>query len=178
MGRSERTERAATTPDQKTHELHRYLAIGLGALAGVVFVLRGPSGAGKSLLALELIDEWEARGKAGKLVSDDRIDMAVEKGVLVMLAPKSIEGLVELRGRGIVERPFVRKAPVHLVIDLVPALERMVEEDALETELLGVAVPRCPVPRAGIVDSRHQILLIREGIRAIEPTRSRVKKTA
>lgn len=43
MGRSERTERAATTPDQKTHELHRYLAIGLGALAGLVFVLRGPS---------------------------------------------------------------------------------------------------------------------------------------
>ena len=153
-----------TTP-QNVH------ATGL-VLDKVGLVLRGPSGAGKSLLALELIDEWEARGKAGKLVSDDRIDMAVEKGVLVMLAPKSIEGLVELRGRGIVQRPFVRKAPVHLVIDLVPALERMVEEDALETELLGVAVPRCPVPQAGVIDSRHQLMLIREAVRLLSPRKT------
>ena len=153
-----------TTP-QNVH------ATGL-VLDKVGLVLRGPSGAGKSLLALELIDEWEARGKAGKLVSDDRIDMAVEKGVLVMLAPKSIEGLVELRGRGIVERPFVRKATVHLVIDLVPALERMVEEDALETELLGVTVPRCPVPQAGVIDSRHQLMLIREAVRLLSPRKT------
>jgi serine kinase of HPr protein (carbohydrate metabolism regulator) len=142
-------------------------------------VLRGPSGAGKSLLALELIDEWEARGKTAKLVSDDRIDMAVEKGGLVMLAPKSIEGLVELRGRGIVERPFVRKASVHLVVDLVPGLERMVEEDALVTELYGVVVARCPVPQAGVVDSRHQLMLIREGLRLLSPgkTTARQKDT-
>ena len=43
MGRSEQGERAATTPEQKTHELHRFLALGLGALAGLVLVLRGPS---------------------------------------------------------------------------------------------------------------------------------------
>ena len=139
-------------------------------------VLRGPSGAGKSLLALELIDEWEARGKTAKLVSDDRIDMAVEKGELVMLAPKSIEGLVELRGRGIVERPFVRKAPVHLVVDLVPGLERMVEEDALVTELYGVTVPRCPVPQAGVIDSRHQLMLIREGLRLLSPRKTTARQ--
>ena len=139
-------------------------------------VLRGPSGAGKSLLALELIDEWEARGKTAKLVSDDRIDMAVEKGELVMLAPKSIEGLVELRGRGIVERPFVRKAPVHLVVDLVPGLERMVEEDALVTELFGVSVPRCPVPQAGVIDSRHQLMLIREGLRLLSPRKTTARQ--
>jgi HPr kinase/phosphorylase len=130
-------------------------------------ILRGPSGAGKSLLALELLDAWEARGLAAKLVSDDRIDLVVEKGGLVMLAPKSIEGLVELRGRGIVSRPFTRKAPVHLVVDLVPTLERMVEEDELTTELSGVRLPRCPVPQAGIVDARHQLLLIKEALRAL-----------
>jgi hypothetical protein len=43
MGRTERTEPGATTPEQKTHDVHRYLALGLGALAGLVFVLRGPS---------------------------------------------------------------------------------------------------------------------------------------
>lgn len=134
---------------------------------GIIF--RGPSGAGKSLLALELIDEWELRGDGGKLVSDDRIDIAVERRGLVMMAPKTIEGLVELRGRGIVSRPFVRKAPLHLVVDLVPTLERMVEEDALETTLLGVSLPRCPVPQAGVVDARHQLLLVREALRHVIP---------
>jgi serine kinase of HPr protein (carbohydrate metabolism regulator) len=135
-------------------------------------ILRGPSGAGKSLLALELVDEWEARGLVGKLVSDDRIDVAVERGKLVMLAPKSIEGLVELRGRGIVQRPFVSKAPLHLVVDLVPTLERMVEEDALEAELLGIRLPRCPVPQAGVVDARHQLLLIKEALRLLSPAKA------
>jgi serine kinase of HPr protein (carbohydrate metabolism regulator) len=143
-----------------------------GLVLGTVgLMLRGPSGAGKSLLALELIDVWDGRGQVAKLVSDDRIDLAVEKGGLVMLAPKSIEGLVELRGRGIVQRPFTRKARVHLVVDLVPGLERMVEEDALTTELLGVTLARCPVPQAGVVDSRHQLLLIREALRLLSPVK-------
>jgi serine kinase of HPr protein (carbohydrate metabolism regulator) len=141
-------------------------------------ILRGPSGAGKSLLALELIDEWESRGLEGRLVSDDRIDVEATRAGLVMHAPKAIEGLIELRGRGIVSRPFVAKAPLHLVVDLVDTLERMVEEDALVTELEGVAVARCPVPRAGKVDSRHQLLLIREAVRALSATKRRAKKTA
>lgn len=139
-------------------------------------ILRGPSGAGKSLLALELLDAWEARGLTAKLVSDDRIDFVVEKGDLMMLAPRSIEGLVELRGRGIVSRPFTRKAPVRLVVDLVPTLERMVEEDELTTELSGVRLPRCPVPQAGIVDARHQLLLIKEALRALSPGKAAARQ--
>lgn len=141
-------------------------------------ILRGPSGAGKSLLALELIDEWEARGLDARLVSDDRIEVEASGGRLTMHAPKAIEGLVELRGRGIVSRPFVARSTVHLVVDLVDTLERMVEEDALVTELEGVALARCPVPRAGVVDSRHQVLLIREALRTLSPAPARGKKTA
>jgi serine kinase of HPr protein (carbohydrate metabolism regulator) len=141
-------------------------------LDGVGVLLRGPSGAGKSLLALELIDEWEARGRAAKLVSDDRIDIVSGGKTLKLRAPKSIEGLAELRGRGIVSRPFVAEAPLHLVIDLVETMERMVEEDELTTELFGVKVPRAPVPRNGIIDARHQMLLVREAIRAVGSPRS------
>jgi serine kinase of HPr protein (carbohydrate metabolism regulator) len=141
-------------------------------------ILRGPSGAGKSLLALELIDEWEARGLVAKLVSDDRIDIEATPKGLVMHAPKAIEGLIELRGRGIVSRPFAAKAPLNLVVDLVDSLERMVEEDALVTMLEGASLPRCPVPRAGKVDSRHQLLLIREALRALSPGPAGSKKTA
>lgn len=130
-------------------------------------ILRGPSGAGKSLLALDLLDTWESRGLPAHLVSDDRVDIIAENGSLTMQAPKRIEGLAELRGRGIVSRPFVRTAPLHLVVDLVPRLERMVEEEDLETELLGITLPRCPVPQAGVIDARHQLLLIKEALRAL-----------
>lgn len=147
-------------------------------LDGVGLILRGPSGAGKSLLALELIDEWEARGLEAKLVSDDRIDIEASRSSLVMHAPKAIAGLIELRGRGIVSRPHVSKATLHLVVDMVDALERMVEEDALVTQIDGVTIPRCPVPKAGKIDSRHQVLLIREALRALSPRKPRVKKTA
>ena len=141
-------------------------------------ILRGPPGAGKSTLALELMDEWEMRGLKAKLVSDDRIDIESDGKRLVMAAPRAIEGLIELRGRGIVTRPFVRRAPLHLVVDLVDTLERMVEETALVTILEGVSIARCPVPRAGKVDSRHQLLLIREALRALRPEPRTRKKTA
>jgi serine kinase of HPr protein (carbohydrate metabolism regulator) len=141
-------------------------------------ILRGVSGAGKSLLALELIDEWEARGLPAKLVSDDRIEIEAGSAGIVMHAPANIAGLIELRGRGIVERPFVRKAALHLVVDLIDDVERMVEEDQLVTTLEGVALARCPVPRAGKVDSRHQLLLIREAVRALSATPEPRKKTA
>lgn len=144
------------------HNIH---ATGL-VLDEVGLILRGSSGAGKSLLALELIDEWEARGRPAKLVSDDRVDVVAGVMGLTMRAPRTIEGLAELRGRGIVSRPFVTEAPLDLVIDLVDTLERMVEEEALTTELFGVTLARAPVPRNGIVDARHQLLLVREAIRA------------
>jgi len=147
-------------------------------LGGTGLILRGISGAGKSLLALELIDEWEARGLPAKLVSDDRIDIEATGKGLVMHAPKAIEGLIELRGRGIVSRPFVSKAALHLVVDLVDAYERMIEEDEMVTELEGMRLARCPVPRAGKVDSRHQVLLIREALRALSSPAATGKKTA
>ena len=137
-------------------------------------ILRGQSGSGKSLLALSLLDEWELRGLPAKLVSDDRVDIAVEAGRLVMYPPKPIEGLIELRGRGLVSRPFAARAQVHLIVDFVDTLERMLEEDALSVELFGVRLARCPLPKDGVIDSRHQLLLVREAIRSL----STVKRTA
>ena len=156
----------------ETHNIHATALM----LDGVGLILRGPSGAGKSLLALELIDEWEARGKPAKLVSDDRVDIVASGKALMLKAPKSIEGLAELHGRGIVSRPFVAEAPLHLVIDLVDSLERMVEEDALSTELFGITVARAPVPRNGVIDARHQLLLVREAIRAAGSPRTKTRQ--
>jgi serine kinase of HPr protein (carbohydrate metabolism regulator) len=145
-------------------------------LGRVGLMLRGPSGWGKSLLALMLIDAWRARGEEARLVADDRIDLEATPGGLVMHAPASIAGLVELRGRGIVRRPYVAKAPVHLVVDFVEKLERMVEEEALATEVLGVALPRCPVPKAGVIELAHQLLLVAEAVDSVSPARRRARQ--
>lgn len=133
-------------------------------LDGIGVLLRGPSGAGKSLLALELLDRQALRGAPALLVADDRIDLELSRGAVVMHAPRAIAGLVELRGRGIVRRAFTERAPLQLVVDLVGELIRMVEEAELTTDLLGVALPRCPVPRRGVVDSAHQLLLVEEAL--------------
>lgn len=128
-------------------------------------LLRGSSGAGKSLLALELMERFALAGDPVALVADDRLDLAAEAGRVVMHAPPEIAGLIELRGRGIVARPHVASALVGLVVDLVETLERMPAQGDLAAELLGIAVPRCPVPRRGATDSAHQILLVTEALR-------------
>jgi len=135
-------------------------------LGGVGVLLRGPSGAGKSVLSMALLDRWEGRGQEAFLVADDRVDVRDDGESLTMLAPPTLAGLIELRGRGIVSRPHADSARLHLVIDLVPDLIRLVEEEELQTELLGHILPRAPVPQAGVVSLGHQELLVVEAVRA------------
>lgn len=140
---------------------------GTGLVLGQTgLLLRGPSGAGKSVLALTLLDRFEGLGQPAFLVSDDRVTLTAENQQLEMSAPNTIAGKIELRGRGIIERPLMAKAPLHLVIDLVMEFERMIEEDALLIELLGITLARAPVPQAGVIGLGHQVLLVTEAIRA------------
>jgi serine kinase of HPr protein (carbohydrate metabolism regulator) len=130
-------------------------------------LLRGPSGAGKSLLALALLERWALRGLTAGLVSDDRVALEVEDGAIVMAAPAPLAGLIELRGRGIIARPYQGPAQLDLVIDLVDALVRMPEETAFRTELLGVTLAAAPVPMGRIVGLEHQLLLIEAATTAL-----------
>ena len=142
---------------------------GTGLLLGATGVLlRGPSGAGKSVLALSLLDRWEGRGLPAFLVSDDRVDLVQTGRDLSMKAPESLAGLIELRGRGIVKRPHKSLVTLHLVIDLVPDMVRMLEEDAMVTEIAGARVARAPVPSADVVSLGHQMLLVIEAIAALD----------
>jgi serine kinase of HPr protein (carbohydrate metabolism regulator) len=101
-------------------------------LDGGAVLLRGASGAGKSDLALRLID------RGGKLVADDRVDIYRRGGVLVARAPIPLQGLIEVRGIGIVRLPSVIDAPISLVVDLVPRdrVERLPEDSTVT--ILGI----------------------------------------
>lgn len=141
---------------------------GTGLLLGSTgILLRGPSGAGKSVLALSLLDRWEGRALPAYLISDDRVDLVQTGRDLSMRAPESLAGLIELRGRGIVRRPHKSLVTLHLVIDLVPDLVRMLEEDAMLTELAGCTVARAPVPSGDVIGLGHQMLLVIEAISAL-----------
>ena len=103
-------------------------------------LLRGPSGSGKSDLALRLIDS------GATLIADDQTELRRRSGRLEMRAPATLEGLLEVRGLGIVRVPCVQDVPLRLVIDLVrpETIERLpeprfVELDGLSFPLLELA---------------------------------------
>lgn len=127
---------------------------------GIGVIIRGSPGTGKSLLVLEML----SRNPKAILVADDRIDVRTDQNHLFMTAPKPIAGLIELRGRGIMKRPFKAEAQVHLVIDLVDELERFLEPEALQTEIKGIRFARVPIPKRGVIDSTHQYLLLEEAV--------------
>ena len=91
------------------------------AIGGRGVLILGKSGSGKSDLALRLMDD------GAKLVADDRTELTVERGRLCARAPKSIAGLIEVRGLGIVAQPFATKAVIALAVRLDTAPKRLPE---------------------------------------------------
>jgi serine kinase of HPr protein (carbohydrate metabolism regulator) len=107
-------------------------------------LIRGPSGAGKSRLALALLQH--ATPDFTRLVGDDRIHLEAVHGRLLMRPAKALEGLIEIRGAGIVRLPYEPVAVAALVIDLgVPDVARLPQETEFVTEIDGVALARLPV---------------------------------
>ena len=108
------------------------------AIEGRAVLLRGASGAGKSDLGLRLIDA------GARLVADDQSELLRRGDSLIVRAPATIAGLIEVRGIGIVRLDTLAEAPVALLVDLVPAetLERL---PAWRNEtILGLDLPRWP----------------------------------
>lgn len=102
------------------------------AIDGRGVLIAGPSGAGKSDLTLRLIDA------GAMLVSDDYTVLTARDGTLYAAPPATIAGRIEVRGIGIVERPFVRDVPVALWVGSGTP-ERM--PDAMTHEIAGIALP-------------------------------------
>lgn len=98
-------------------------------------IILGSSGKGKSDLALRLILNQKA-----KLIADDRVDIEVSSKKIMASAPKNIQGLLEVRGVGIVSVGFVKKAKINMVVSLdAEKTERMPEPEFYDFS--GVKVP-------------------------------------
>jgi serine kinase of HPr protein (carbohydrate metabolism regulator) len=109
-----------------------------GGWKGVL--IEGGSGSGKSDLALRCLSH------GFRLVADDRTRLWVSDGRLFGRAQEPLDGLIELRGLGVLPEPARRLAEVRLVVRcLEPAdsLERMPDRDT--RVLLGVTLPRVAV---------------------------------
>jgi HPr kinase/phosphorylase len=104
------------------------------SIGGCALLLRGASGSGKSDLALRLIDA------GARLVADDQSELCREGDRVIVRAPATIAGLLEVRGVGIMRLDALAEAPVALVVDLVAeGVERL---PAQSTEwILGLALP-------------------------------------
>jgi HPr kinase/phosphorylase len=105
------------------------------AIGGRAVLLRGPSGSGKSDLALRLIDA------GARLVADDQSELVRRDDRLIVRAPATIAGLIEVRGIGIVRLDTLPEAAVALVADLVPAdkVERLPPRRSVT--ILGLTLP-------------------------------------
>jgi HPr kinase/phosphorylase len=98
-------------------------------------LLRGRPGAGKSDLALRLIDG------GARLVADDQAELWRVGEHILVRAPASIVGLLEVRGIGIVRVDAVAEAPLALLVDLVaPAEMERLPETRFE-DVLGLGIP-------------------------------------
>jgi serine kinase of HPr protein (carbohydrate metabolism regulator) len=135
------------------------------SIAGRAVLIRGPSGSGKSDLALRCI----AAGPGGfftpraLLVADDQV-LASRSGTRVILrAPDSIKGRLEVRGLGIVTLPFVAEAELALVVDLVaPGTLSRMPEPKPPVEIIGISVASFDLDAAEASAPLKLILALRQ----------------
>lgn len=97
-------------------------------------LILGASGSGKTSLALRLMT------LGAELVADDQTELAIDGAKLIARPPERLQGLIEVRGFGILASPFRSSVTVHTVVDLDQSEgERMPPERT--TTLLGMTLP-------------------------------------
>lgn len=145
---------------------------------GTGLLIRGPSGSGKSRLAMALLEQAGAVRTVTKvtdgprprttplplesgntaLIGDDYLHLDPTGDELNASPAEGLEGLIEVRGLGILALPWCTGVPVHLVVDLVPMQQMMRLPEHAATNIMGHSVEQVSIP---IGDLAHQMLLAR-----------------
>lgn len=112
------------------------------------FLFIGPSGTGKSAVALHCIEEARARGLFAALIADDQVFITESNGRLIARAPKSIAGLAEIRGAGIVPVETIEAGVISRAIRPIepPFAERLAPDGETAEVLPPLLVPLTRLP--------------------------------
>lgn len=120
--------------------------------AGIL--VRGASGSGKSTVARRLVDHWSRAGGFARIVADDRVLLERVNGRLLARPVSPLEGLLEIRGVGLVAVRHEPACVLRLVADLSgPERSRMPEPGEREARILGVTLPGLRVETHEAVDA-------------------------
>lgn len=108
-------------------------------------LIRGKSGSGKSDLALRLMDEpgygiSDDLTRAA-LVADDQVEIRKSGNALLASAPEILQGLLEIRGLGIVRCAAIPSARLALVVDLDGHADRLPGFGGQTVGFLGLSLP-------------------------------------
>ncbi|MEO1489534.1 MAG: serine kinase [Pseudomonadota bacterium] len=109
------------------------------AIEGRAILLEGPPGIGKSSLILSLID------RGAELIGDDGARLTREADQVIVSPPPNIEGLLEIRGVGLIKLPVCQGAPLALILSLVEEghAERL-PSMLVSRDIFGVPIPILP----------------------------------
>ena len=103
--------------------------------SGNGLLICGGSKTGKSDLCLRLLDE------GAHLVADDQTIIENRSGKLFASCPERLKGLMEIRGIGIVETPFIEETEISLKLNL-QTREKIDRMPLSRTEIIeGVPLP-------------------------------------
>lgn len=153
-------------------------------LDGLGVLIRGASGSGKSRLAMALLEQTGAISSFSRvtdeahqpsqpltletgtdaLIGDDYLNLGSTDTGLKASPAEGLEGIMEVRGLGILAMPWCADAPVHLVVDLVPLPQMVRLPETSATVLAGQTLERLSVP---IGDLAHQVLLVRMAVQTL-----------
>ena len=105
-------------------------------------LIRGLAGSGKSQLVWGLL---QSALPFARLVGDDRVHVETHAGRLLVRPAAQLAGLLEIRGLGIRRLPYEPVAVVALVVDLAAEDASRHPQEAGNTVIGGVSLPRLAV---------------------------------
>ncbi len=104
------------------------------SINGCGVLMIGASGSGKSDICLRLIDT------GAELVADDRVILEKStEGILTARAPERLQGMLEVRGLGVMHMVCVPLCPVGFAVENSASPERLPED--VTASYLGVELP-------------------------------------
>jgi hypothetical protein len=130
---------------------------------GLLFI--GPSGWGKSMLAFACLTEAKRIGIEAALVADDQVMISARDNMTIAACPPSIQGIIELRGTGIVRIPSIQEAPMHYAVlpGHVSGEDRVPPEGETTVVSTGITLPvirllaNVPLPLAVLMAKAPEI---------------------